>query len=135
MYAQYLSLHGLRVEAASSAEEALHLARDLRPDVVIMDLSLPHVDGWEATRRLKADPATRRTPVIVCTGHVEGSSVVRAVDAGCDAYVVKPCLPRILLAEIDRVLGRAQRRRARPKTPRNRAKAGRSMGAPGAAID
>jgi two-component system cell cycle response regulator DivK len=106
MYARYLSRHGLRVQTAMDGMEALHLASTRRPSIVIMDRSLPHIDGWEATRRLKRDPATRDTLVIACTGHLPGGSVQLALDAGCDAYVVKPCVRQDLLAEIHRALAR-----------------------------
>jgi CheY-like chemotaxis protein len=69
-----------------------------------MDLMMPRLDGWEAIRRLKRDWRTRRIPIIACTGHVIGSSAERALDAGCDGYITKPCLPADLLAEIRRVL-------------------------------
>ena len=69
-----------------------------------MDLSLPHMDGWEAIRRLKRDPVTTGIPIIACTAHVLGKSCERAVDAGCNAYLTKPCLPARLLAEVQRVL-------------------------------
>jgi CheY-like chemotaxis protein len=69
MYAEYLSYSGYRVEQASDGEQAVELAQRIRPDVVVMDLSLPVMDGWEATRRLKSDPRTRNIPVIALTGH------------------------------------------------------------------
>ena len=90
MYTTYLGVHGFRVETAADGEQALRMVRMARPDVIVMDLSLPHLDGWEATRRLKHDPATTNVPVVALTGHVENRSVERALEAGCDAYVVKP---------------------------------------------
>ena len=106
MYGRYLTARGYPVLLATHGGEAVELARQTRPDAIVMDLSMPHVDGWEATRRLKRDPSTRRIPVIACTGHIIGTSAERAFDAGCDAYVTKPCLPRDLVLEIQRVLTR-----------------------------
>ena len=112
MYTTYLGVHGFRVETAADGEQALRMVRMVRPDVIVMDLSLPHLDGWEATRRLKHDPATTNVPVVALTGHVETRSVERALEVGCDAYVVKPCLPRDLLRELHRVLAGRRPRRA-----------------------
>ena len=106
MYGRYLTARGFPVLLATHGGEAVELARQTRPDAIVMDLSMPHVDGWEATRRLKRDPSTRNIPVIACTGHVVGTSAERAFDAGCDAYVTKPCLPKDLILEIRRVLTR-----------------------------
>jgi CheY-like chemotaxis protein len=108
MYSRYLTSRGFPVLLATHGGEAVELARQTRPDVIVMDLSMPHVDGWEATRRLKRDSLTRHIPVIACTGHLIGSSAERALDAGCDAYVTKPCLPRDMVGEIRRVLARAR---------------------------
>ena len=109
MYSRYLTSRGFPVLLATHGGEAVDLARQTRPDAIVMDLSMPHVDGWEATRRLKRDPLTRDIPVIACTGLVMGSSAERALDAGCDAYVTKPCLPKDLVTEIRRVLARVRR--------------------------
>jgi two-component system cell cycle response regulator DivK len=106
MYGRYLTARGFPVLLATHGGEAVELARQTRPDAIVMDLWMPHVDGWEATRRLKRDPSTRNIPVIACTGHVVGTSAERAFDAGCDAYVTKPCLPKDLVLEIRRVLTR-----------------------------
>jgi len=69
-----------------------------------MDLALPRMDGWEATRRLKADPRTRHIPVVALTGHALAGHAEGAREAGCDAFVTKPCLPDALVAEIKRLL-------------------------------
>ena len=106
MYAMFFTAKGFRVFTASDGQTALIAARTEKPDVIVMDLSLPHMDGWEATRRLKRDPKTERIPVIACTAHVLGRSCERAVDAGCNAYLTKPCLPVELFAEVQRVLER-----------------------------
>jgi CheY-like chemotaxis protein len=80
------------------------------PDIIVMDLSLPGLDGWEATRRLKSDGRTKNTPVVALTGHAFTGSQKSAKDAGCDGYISKPCLPADLVAEIRRVLGGGRRK-------------------------
>jgi len=104
MYAEYLSYSGFDVEQASNGEEALELAHRLDPDVVVMDLSLPVMDGWEATRRLKADASTRHIPVIALTGHALAGHSRGARDAGCDAFLAKPCLPADLVAKVEELI-------------------------------
>ena len=104
MYGMYLRTSGFRVLMATNGMEAIQTAEREHPDVIVMDLMMPHLDGWEATRRLKRDWRTRRIPIIACSGHLIGSSAERALDAGCDGYVTKPCLPADLLAEIRRIL-------------------------------
>jgi CheY-like chemotaxis protein len=104
MYAEYLSFTGYRVAEAENGQEALDKAFALRPDVIIMDLSLPGMDGWEATRRLKDDARTKHIPVIALTGHALAGHSKGAIDAGCDAFVTKPCLPEDLVGHITRVL-------------------------------
>ncbi|HXG03007.1 MAG TPA: response regulator [Candidatus Binatia bacterium] len=107
MYATYFLAMGYRVQTATDGDMAFRYAVESRPDAIVMDLSMPRVDGWEATRRLKTDGRTRHIPVIACTGHAFGASVERALVVGCDAYVVKPCRPSDLLKEIRRLLVRA----------------------------
>ena len=104
MYAEYLAYSGYRVEQASDGEEALELTRRLRPDVVVMDMSLPVMDGWEATRRLKADEATKHIPIIALTGHAVGTLARGAQDAGCDAFLAKPCLPETLVQKLEELI-------------------------------
>jgi CheY-like chemotaxis protein len=105
MYAQFLTFSGFRVAEAQNGREALDRAAQLMPDLIVMDLSLPVMDGWEATRRLKGDPRTRGIPIIALTGHALGRHSEGAKDAGCDGFITKPCLPEDLLAEIRRTLG------------------------------
>jgi CheY-like chemotaxis protein len=105
MYAEYLSYCGFRVIEAKNGKEAIEQAFAQSPNVIIMDLSLPVMDGWEATRRLKADRRTRSIPVIALTGHALQGHSKGALDAGCDAFVAKPCLPDQLVLEIKRMLG------------------------------
>jgi CheY-like chemotaxis protein len=104
MYAEYLEFSGFRVAEARNGLEAVEKAFALHPSVILMDLSLPVMDGWEATRRLKADVRTRAIPVVALTGHALDGHSREAQDAGCDAYVTKPCLPDALVIEVRRVL-------------------------------
>lgn len=90
MYAAWLRVSGYRVVEAASAVEALLLATQDPPEAILMDLSMPGIDGLEATRRLKADPRTRHIPILAMTGHVESRVAVDAVAAGCDGFIVKP---------------------------------------------
>lgn len=94
--AEYLTYHSYRVETAADGFEALDKAFALLPDIILMDLSLPGLDGWEATRRLKKDERTRGIPVIALTAHALSSARDEALAAGCDAVVTKPVLPREL---------------------------------------
>jgi CheY-like chemotaxis protein len=104
MYTEYLEYSGFAVVQASNGMEALQKAVESHPDIVLMDLSLPVMDGWEATRRLKADERTAHIPVVALTGHALAGISEGAMKAGCDAFVTKPCLPEDLVAEIRKVL-------------------------------
>ena len=107
MYAAYLSFSGYRVAEATNGIEAIEKTVELMPDIILMDLALPRMDGWEATRRLKANPQTRRIPVLALTGHALGDHEREANAAGCDGYVAKPCLPEDLAARINIMLAAA----------------------------
>jgi len=100
MYVEYLRFAGFRVIEAANGREAIERARESLPDVVVMDLSLPVMDGWEATRQLKGDPRTRAIPVIALTGHALAGHSQGAKDAGCDEFLSKPCLPKTLLDKV-----------------------------------
>jgi CheY-like chemotaxis protein len=104
MYAEFLAFAGFEVEQACDGAQALAQTLAFSPDVVVMDLALPVVDGWEATRRLKADPATSHIPVIAVTGHALATHWRGAQEAGCDAFLAKPCLPERLLETIRDVM-------------------------------
>ncbi len=104
MYRVYLTFSGFEVVEAANGVEAIQLASDKPPDIILMDLSLPVMDGWEATRRLKSDPRTAGIPVVALTGHALAGILEGAKEAGCDAFVTKPCLPDELVREIRRVL-------------------------------
>jgi CheY-like chemotaxis protein len=104
IFAEYLEFRGFRVATAEDGLDAMEKAFALLPDVILMDLSLPGIDGWEATRRLKQDDRTRGIPVIALTAHALASAHDRAKEVGCDAVVTKPCIPRDLEAEVRRQL-------------------------------
>jgi two-component system, cell cycle response regulator DivK len=104
MYAEFLVASGLRVAEAESGEEAVEKARALLPDVIVMDLSLPGMDGWTATRVLKQDERTRRIPVVALTGNARADARASAHEAGCDAFLCKPCLPEEMLATLRQVI-------------------------------
>jgi two-component system cell cycle response regulator DivK len=104
MYSEYLQYSGFDVIEAGNGVEALERAADSSPDIILMDLSLPVMDGWEATRRLKADQATADIPIVALTGHALAGILEGARKAGCDAFVTKPCLPEDLVKEIQKVL-------------------------------
>ena len=104
MYAAYLQFSGFDVAEAQNGVEAVEKTTELLPDIVLMDLALPRMDGWEATRRLKADARTRHIPIVALTGHALAGHAEGAREAGCDAFVTKPCLPDALVAEIRRLL-------------------------------
>ena len=104
MYAAYLQFSGYDVAEATNGVEAIEKTQALLPDIVLMDLALPRMDGWEATRRLKSDERTRHIPIVALTGHALAGHAEGARQAGCDAFVTKPCLPDALVAEIRRLL-------------------------------
>lgn len=106
MYAAYLQFSGFEVAEATNGIEAIEKAQRLMPDIILMDLALPRMDGWEATRRLKSDERTSKIPVVALTGHALAGHAEGARQAGCDAFVTKPCLPDALVAEIQRLLDR-----------------------------
>jgi two-component system cell cycle response regulator DivK len=104
LYAQQLVLSGFEVIEASNGADAIASIRLRAPDVVLMDLSLPVIDGWEATRRLKADDRTAHIPVVALTAHDGSGELQRATRAGCDWFVPKPCPPDALITEVRRIL-------------------------------
>jgi two-component system cell cycle response regulator DivK len=105
MYCESLLAAGFRVAEASNGAEAVAQARALSPDAILMDLSLPGLDGWEATRLLKAGEATHHIPVVAITGHVPAQARERANAAGCDRLLIKPALPDQVVAEVRLALG------------------------------
>ena len=104
MYRDYLEFSGFRAETARDGREAIDKTRELRPDLVLMDLSLPGLDGWEATRLLKAAPDTSGILIIALSAHALATEGERARAAGCDGFIAKPCLPPDLVREIGKYL-------------------------------
>jgi CheY-like chemotaxis protein len=104
--ARHLRRKGYEMLLAVDGQQGMEVARAEAPDLILLDMSLPVLDGWEATRRLKADPATRGIPVIALTAHAMAGDRERALGAGCDDYDTKPIeLPR-LLTKIESLLGK-----------------------------
>jgi two-component system, cell cycle response regulator DivK len=106
IYATALRYAGYEVFEAITGTDGVHQARTNRPDLILMDISVPELDGWEATAILKADPNTKHIPVIAVTAHALPGDQERSVQAGCDGYLAKPIPPATLLAEVDRRFGR-----------------------------
>lgn len=103
--AEYLTYRGYEVATAEDGAQAIQRACEFLPDAILMDLSLPEVDGWEATRRLRADDRTKDIKIIALTAHALESEKERALDAGCDEVVTKPVVPRDLEEVVRRQLG------------------------------
>jgi two-component system, cell cycle response regulator DivK len=110
LYAEYLVFSGFRVATANDGADALKKARELRPAVILMDLTMAGIDGWEATRQLKSDTGTAAIPVIAFTAHAYKEFETRARQVGCDGFITKPCLPDELILRIQSIL------RQRPRT-------------------
>jgi two-component system cell cycle response regulator DivK len=106
VYSTILKHFGYSVIEALNGEEGIAKARAQQPDLVLMDISIPVIDGWEATQVLKHDPATRHIPIIALTAHALASDREKAMEVGCDGYLAKPCEPRAVVAEVQRFLGR-----------------------------
>jgi two-component system, cell cycle response regulator DivK len=104
MYSEYLRLSGYEVFEAANGLEGVERALETLPDIILMDFSLPVIDGWEATRRLKADRRTAAIPVVGLTGHELADGADSARRAGCDRFVTKPCLPDDVMREVESVL-------------------------------
>ena len=104
LYAQELALSGFDVIEAADGVDAIAHTSSRFPDLVLMDLSLPVLDGWEATRRLKSDTRTAHIPVVALTAHDGSGELQRATSAGCDWFVPKPCPPNALITEVRRIL-------------------------------
>jgi two-component system, cell cycle response regulator DivK len=108
MLSRRLIRRGFEVIFAVDGQQGIDLARSQRPDIILMDMSLPVIDGWEATRRVKSDDATRGVPVIGLTAHAMSGDRERAIEAGCDDYDTKPVELDRLIGKIERLLGNAK---------------------------
>ena len=114
IYSTVLRHIGYEVIEAHDGVQAVALARSRLPDLVLMDISIPELDGWEATRILRADPATRHIPIIALTAHALADDRERAQAVGFSAYLAKPVEPRAVAAEVARWLGLSDGERASP---------------------
>ncbi len=94
-----------RLQIAEDGVQALERAASVRPDLILMDLSLPRLDGWEATRRLKADPSLARVPIVVVSAHAMRGDEERARACGCDGFLTKPIDETLLFDTLARHLG------------------------------
>lgn len=108
IYRTILEHYGYEVLEAADGEAGVRLARERLPDLVLMDISIPIIDGHEATRMLKADPATAHIPVIALTAHAMAEDRLLAAEAGCDAYLAKPAEPKQVAAEVRRLISIAR---------------------------
>ena len=94
IYRTSLEHSGYRVLLASDGREGLRMAREGSPDLILMDISIPHIDGWEVTRILKEEPGTASIPIIALTAHALAEDRARADEVGCDGFLAKPVEPR-----------------------------------------
>jgi CheY-like chemotaxis protein len=101
-----LAREGYETLEAADGHAAVALARQERPNLIVMDLAMPGMDGWEATRRLKADPRTADIPIVALTAFALRGDEERAREAGCDGYLSKPCRPQTIRAVVARFLAR-----------------------------
>ena len=100
LFRDLIEASGYETIQTRNGMEALDLARKYRPDLILMDIQLPGLDGYEATRRIKANPELRHIPIVAVTSYALSGDDLKAREAGCDAYVTKPFSPRALLAKI-----------------------------------
>jgi two-component system cell cycle response regulator DivK len=116
MVAEYLAFRGFSVLQASTGAEAIEIARRHRPRLILMDLGMPGLDGWETTRQLKADARTKGCMIIALTAHALTSQHAAALQAGCDEVIAKPFDLAALAEKVDRVVNRSA---SRLKSKRN----------------
>jgi two-component system cell cycle response regulator DivK len=108
IYSTILRYSGFDVIEARDGCAGVEAAQRELPDLILMDVSIPLMDGLEATRRLKAEPATAHIPIIALTAHALASDQLKAIEAGCDGYIAKPAEPRVVVAAVRNHLGRAE---------------------------
>jgi two-component system, cell cycle response regulator DivK len=104
LYAEYLTYAGFKVVTAINGHDAVRQAEFFRPDLILMDIRMPGMDGMEATADLKASPALAGIPIVAITADPSPELAARAVEAGCETCLAKPILPEVLVASISRVL-------------------------------
>src|SRR5262245_656762 len=117
LFQRRLERNGYTVVPAENGSSAISLTHSEKPDLVLMDLGLPDIDGWEATRRIKADPATAAIPVIVLSAHATTEAREKAFAAGCEEFETKPVNWEAVFKKIEEALARAKARRAAPPPP------------------
>ncbi|MBA2686393.1 MAG: response regulator [Gemmatimonadaceae bacterium] len=106
VYSTILQHFGYTVMEALNGEEGIAKARAEHPDLILMDISIPVIDGWEATQVLKRDPETRGIPIIALTAHALASDREKAMEVGCDSYLAKPCEPKAVVSEVEKFIGK-----------------------------
>lgn len=111
LYRDYLEFSGFAVKTAANGRDAIDMAITLQPDLILMDASMPVLDGWQATRELKGTPATQHIPVLALTAHAFDDARQQAKAVGCDGFVTKPCLPDDLVARVRATLEGGRRKR------------------------
>lgn len=111
----HMKMAGYDVLSAANGEKALEIAEEEKPDLIILDLMLPKVDGWEVCRRLREESNIEKVPVIMLTARAETDDKLKGFEVGADDYVTKPFSPRELVARVKRVLARAEAKATMPK--------------------
>jgi two-component system cell cycle response regulator DivK len=111
LYRDYLEYSGFNVETAANGREAIDQALALLPDIILMDASMPVLDGWQATRELKMNPMTRHIPILALTAHAFEDARHEARAVGCDGFVTKPCLPDDLVSQVRAALAKKKPKR------------------------
>ena len=113
LYRDYLQFSGFDVETANNGRDAITRAVELQPDLILMDASMPVLDGWQATRELKANPVTRHIPILALTAHAFDDARREARAVGCDGFVSKPCLPDDLVTKVRAALDNGRKKSKR----------------------
>jgi two-component system, cell cycle response regulator DivK len=111
LYRDYLEFSGFIVETATNGREAIDQAIALLPDIILMDASMPVLDGWQATREIKTHPSTKHIPILALTAHAFEDAKHEARAVGCDGFVTKPCLPDDLVSQVRAVLDKKKAKR------------------------
>ena len=101
-----LEMAGFKVLSSDTATEGMKLARQELPDIILMDIALPDMDGLTATRHLKDDPQLRRIPIVALTAHAMSGDEAKALEAGCDGYITKPIDTRMFAKKVEEVLAK-----------------------------
>ncbi len=105
VYVMMLEHHGYSVIEATNGEDGVRLAKEKEPDIILIDISIPKLDGWSATELIKDDPVSEDIPIVVVTAHALPEHRQRAEELGCAGFLVKPCKPQRLLEEVQKHIG------------------------------